>query len=65
MNRILKKLQRLIGKVTGATACPACRPESAAEQDCCGDESKRSKFPPTDETQGTLRSTQVPWLAIR
>ncbi|UCH11297.1 MAG: hypothetical protein JSU61_05255 [Fidelibacterota bacterium] len=65
MNRILEKLQRLIGKATGTTACPACRPESATEQDCCGDEDKRLKFPPTNEFQGTLRSTQVPWLAIR
>lgn len=65
MNR-LRELFRWKPKANNeseGTDC-GCLP-TTSEHDCCGDERQRVGFPPVGDSQGTLRSTQVPWLAIR
>lgn len=66
MNRISEKFRQKISKDTDYIGGADCGCSAIyADNDCCGDEGKRVGFPPMEDSQGTLRSTQVPWLAIR
>ena len=65
MSRLRDRFHWKIKTTTGTVGNDCCCIAATADKDCCGDERKRVGFPPSRESQGTLRSTQVPWLAIR
>lgn len=65
MNRLHERFRRKIREAAGTDDADCGCLTTASEHDCCGNERKRVEFPPAGDSQGTLRSTQVPWLAIR